>query len=152
LAGRGIGVIAVVDGRAVDFDRYRLSFADTLDARPRAERTLDIILAAGIEQLFEFRVMQRPPELAFREDSALASFLPARLLVRPENDVAGELNRNGLLFVVLPSDRYQVGIAPLGKLALDAGHPRAAGAAVGADAVEQNAGVAHELAAVGLLA
>ena len=52
----------------------------------------------------------------------------------------------------LPRIDDQVADAALGELALDRRHPGAARAAVGAGRVQEDAGVAHELAAVGPLA
>ena len=57
-----------------------------------------------------------------------------------------------MLLVVLAPDRNQVAVASLGKLALDAGHPGAAGAAVRTNGMQQDAGVADVLATIGLLA
>ena len=81
----------------------------------------------------------------------LAALLPARPLVRAEDDVARELHRDRLARRVLAADDDQVADAALGELALDRRHPGAAGAAVGAGRVQQDAGVPHVLAAVGPL-
>src|SRR5262249_37190698 len=70
-----------------------------------------------------------------------------------EDDVAGDLHGDDLALVVLAADDDEIADAALGELALDARHPRAlAGTAVGADGVQQDARVAHILAAVGALA
>src|SRR5262249_11458404 len=93
-----------------------------------------------------------PPQLPLGEDAFLAALLPARLFVRTENDVASQRDRNLLAVSVFTADDDEVSVAALGELALDARHPGAAGAAVGAGRVQEDAGVAHEFAAVGALA
>src|SRR6266542_6826154 len=51
LAGGRVGVVALVDDGAVDADGDALAVADAFDAGPLAERALDIVLAAGVDQL-----------------------------------------------------------------------------------------------------
>src|SRR5205807_530575 len=82
LAGRGEGVVAVVDLVAVDLDGDRLAPAEALDAGPLAQLALDVVLAARVEQLLEVRVVLRPPELPAGEGLLGAALLPARPFVR----------------------------------------------------------------------
>ena len=130
LAGRGEDVVTLVDGGAVDAHRDPAPVAEALDPRPLARRALDVVLAAGVEQLLEIGIVPRPPELPVGEDPRLAPLLPARPLVGPEHGLAREPHGDRLAVRVLAADDDQVADAPLGELALDRRHPRAAGAAI----------------------
>ena len=152
LAGRGEDIVTLVDGGPVDADRDPVPLAQALDPGPLRRRALDVVLAAGVEQFLEVGIVLRPPELPVGEDPRLAPLLPARPLVGPEDRLARELHGDRLALRVLAADDDQVADAALGELALDRRHPRTAGAAVGPDRVQEDAGVAHELAAVGPLA
>src|SRR5207302_5014056 len=112
--------------------------------------TLNVVFAARIEQLLKVRIVQRPPELALAEDARFATFFPTWVAVGSEDDLTGQLNGNRFLFVILAANHNQVADAALRQLAFDGGHPGAAGTAIGADAVEEDAGVTHEFAAVRL--
>src|SRR4051812_19522045 len=92
LAGRGIDVVAFVDGGAVDTDGDALALAEALDPGPFAQGAFRVVLAARIKQLLVIRVMERPPELSIGEDLWLAALLPAGMLVGPQDNVAGELD------------------------------------------------------------
>src|SRR5207244_3841447 len=71
LPRRGKGVVALVDLRAIDDDADALAFTQALDASPFAQRALDVVLAARVEQFLEIRIVQRPPELPVDEDLRL---------------------------------------------------------------------------------
>ena len=131
----------------------RSLLAEAIDLGPLAERALDVIFAAGVEQLLEVGVVPRPPELTVSgEDPWLPPFLPPRPFVGPEDDRTGESHGDRLPFGVLAADDDQVAHATLGELALDRRHPHAPGPAVRAGRMQQDAGVPDELPAVGPLA
>src|SRR5262245_26297279 len=124
-AGGGEGVVALVDGAAVDADGDRLAGAQAFDLRPLPQGALDVLLAARVEQLLEVGVVARPPELAAVEDARRAALIPARLPVGADGDVAGELHGNDLLLGVPAADGDEVADTALGELALDGRHPGA---------------------------
>src|SRR5262245_10519057 len=108
LAGRGKDIVTLIDGNPIDANGNALAVANALHFGPLAKETFDVVLATGIQQLLEVRIVPRPPQLPIREDARLAAFLPARPFVRTEDDVASELHRNGLLFVVLAANHDQI--------------------------------------------
>src|SRR5207248_2594413 len=63
-----------------------------------------------------------------------------------------DLDRDDFALAVLAADHDEVADAALGQLALDRRHPRPAGAAIRPGRVQEDAGVADELAAIGALA
>src|SRR5439155_21650604 len=83
------------------------------------------------------------------EDAFFAALRVAGALVGADGDVAGEADRDDLALGVLAADDDEVADAALSELALDARHPGAAGAAVRAGGVQEDARVANVLAAVG---
>src|SRR5579871_2194053 len=105
LAGRGEDVIGFVDDRAIDGDAEAIINTPAIDRGTRAEGALQVVLAAGIEQLLEERFVLRPPELTpAGERRGGAAVLPARLVVRPDGDVAHHAHRDGLALLVLAAD------------------------------------------------
>src|SRR5207237_626671 len=76
---------------------------------------------------------------------------PTWALVGAQYDIAGKLDGNHLLILALATNHNQVADAPLGQLAFDARHPGPTGATIGANSVQEDAGVADVFAAVGLL-
>src|SRR5262249_53125242 len=119
VAGRRPNGVGAVDLLAIDGHGDRARGTAALDAGPFARRALGVVLAAGVDELLEGGVMAVPPELALGEDAPLATFLPARPLVRAEGDITGELDRNDLALGVLAADDDQVADAALGELAFD---------------------------------
>src|SRR3954469_15587668 len=149
LARRGGDTVGLVHRLAVDPDLDPVAVADAFDPVPFASRVLHVVLASGVEEFLEVRVVLRPPELSAGESLRRAALRPSRPLVGPEDHVAREPHRDGRPSRLSPRDDDQVADAPLRELALDRGHPGAARAAVGSGRMQQDAGVAHRLAAVG---
>src|SRR5262249_15212033 len=148
LARSGVHIVAFVDYRAVDDHRDFLAGADTFYSGPVADLALDIVFATGVEQLFEIGIVQRPPELLAGVDGLLAAFFPAGAAIRAQDGVAGKSDRNRFAGLVLAANDDEIADAALGELTLDRGHPGAArGAAVRADGMQENAGIAHILSA-----
>jgi hypothetical protein len=140
-----------VDLGAVDVNLDAAPLANALDLRPFAEGAFDVVFAACVEEFLEARLVEVPPELAVREGADLAAGLPARAFVGTEDRLRLDRDGDFLACFVFAADDDEVADAALGELAFNARHPRAAGAAVGADGVQEDAGVAYELAAVGFL-
>src|SRR5262249_14894796 len=146
-------VVTGVDRRAVDSYRDLVALAAALDPGPLARGALHVVLAASVEQLLEPRLVARPPELPVAGEGPRGAALgPPRPVVGADGDIGREPDGDGRALRVLAADDDEVADAPLRELALDRRHPGAVGVAVGAGRVQEDAGVPHRLAAVGLLA
>jgi hypothetical protein len=128
---------------AIDLDRDPRPGAEALDLRPLADRTGDVVLAAGVVVLLEERLVPGRPELLAGIGGGLAVRIPAGVLVFGHAGQARERAREWAAVGLGAPDHDQVALAALGELALDRRHPQAPGRAVGTDRVEQHAGVPH---------
>src|SRR2546423_957197 len=86
LAGRGEGIVALVDGRPVDTYGDALVDAMALHLGPFTDRAFHVVFAARVEQFFEVGIVPRPPKLPPRELHWFAALMPARFLIRAEHD------------------------------------------------------------------
>jgi hypothetical protein len=130
---------------AVHRNGQAFPLADAFDPGPLAQRTLDVVLPVRVEELLEVRIVVRPPELLPRVDRRRPAFLPARPPVGAQLGFHREGDGN-----ILPPDRDQVAHAALGELTFDRGHPRtSSAAALGSCPMQQDAGIADVLSAVG---
>ncbi len=154
LPADGEDVVALIDGRAVDADRDPVALAEAIDAGPFAQglstsslpRVSSNSLKSG--SCRDHQSWRSPVKIL-----RLAAVLPARPLVGPENDL-GLVSRTGI--VPPPASLPRITIrSPTQPWAswhsIDDIHVPPAPPS-GPGRIQEDAGVAHELAAVGPLA
>src|SRR5258706_11301541 len=88
LSSRGKDIVTFVHRRPINDNRNPLPDADAFNTRPFAEWAFDVVLAVGINDFLEARLVLRPPELLAGIDRRCATFLPARSSVLSEDRFA----------------------------------------------------------------
>src|SRR6185436_12458342 len=108
LARRRIHVVALVDSHSVYDHRDPVARTDAFHPSPFTQRTVNIVFAPCVDELFEVWLVLRPPKLFARVDGWLAALAPARAAVASHDGVARQRHRNLFPGTILASNYNEV--------------------------------------------
>src|SRR5262249_34533115 len=136
------GHAALVDDHAVEDVGDLVAVADAFKPVPFADRFFHVLFAAEAELVFPGRIAAEPVDAAAGELLGHASGLEVRLFALAGLPVL-DLDRHGRH--LLAADQDEVAGAAFDHLTFDRFHPDAAGGAIFAHAVQENATIARRL-------